>query len=124
MIRITVADLHKGDIARFTETGEDCMLTAKYPHSSLSGLYSMEFTPGGEVTMSAETPVWAVSQWRIVTIDCFLCKEAQHLRYDKAMGNPPRLVICTPCDKVTTEEAVASMVEQRKTKATDTENTE
>jgi hypothetical protein len=97
MIPLTVADLVKGDIIRFTENARIESVVEKTGPSAMEGLTCLDFANGGRVSVPTTADVYGVTVRRSFVVHCLLCQTPHEIIYDIATGAPPLALVCDGC---------------------------
>ncbi len=114
MIKTSVTGLQKGDRIRFAEAGGLEYALGRDPEQSGdTALMILTFGDGIRATVSKETPVYAVSMIRVVTVPCLVHKDDVELLYDAASGASPLGVVCGDCGRETTAQVMRWMAEKK-----------
>lgn len=103
MIPVTVNEIQKGDLIRFTEKSAAYTVTRTQIHSFEHPLRLLSFgrSGPGDVTMPANATVYAEKMIREVQVPCRARRHGDDLiaiLWNRADGPPPRAVICDACD--------------------------
>lgn len=112
MIPVTVNEIQKGDLIRFTEKSAAYTVTHTQIHSFEHSLRLLAFDSSGpgDVTMPVNATVYAEMMIRRVKVPCMARRHGDEpitILWNKADGPPPRAVICDACDDEITAEVMA-----------------
>lgn len=118
MIPVTVNEIQKGDLIRFTEKSAAYTVTRTQIHSFEHPLRLLSFGSSGpgDVTMPANATVYAEKMIREVQVPCRARRHGDDLitiLWNKADGPPPRVVICGACDAQVVAEVAAEVMAKK-----------